>query len=333
MLRLGLFDLLAPQYLVGIQLPQQVQNYLSLLRIDELNSFYDSRFVVYTGTASFEGDGSGSAEVVHTEPSGSRFTWEKKNLHFRMMVPRDGAEFVDRAANSSTNGKLPQVAALLNDLRPQPDSDMDDAIMEIVDFPAVSFRLELLVDILNFSLGDAWKPGIIDPSSNRVKIDPARPNERVVISLPKVLLSYTQGDDANNLNPQVNIESWGVSGFDAPQDLDMGELIRMNPAIAVHQSEHIAFSIDQVVIDNSTQNTPANIIDHFGVDENWRGLYIGQALLYYSNDQGLGFNLRFNDALISFDGAVSFEAALDIYISETLSNLTATPTFTMAINE
>ncbi|MBK9422842.1 MAG: hypothetical protein IPN54_01620 [Bacteroidetes bacterium] len=327
MLRLGLFDLLAPQYLVGIQLPQQVQNYLSLLRIDELNSFYDSRFVVYTGTASFEGDGSGSAEVVHTEPSGSRFTWEKKNLHFRMMVPRDGAEFVDRAANSSTNGKLPQVAALLNDLRPQPDSDMDDAIVEIVDFPAVSFRLELLVDILNFSLGDAWKPGIIDPSSNRVKIDPARPNERVVISLPKVLLSYTQGDDANNLNPQVNIESWGVSGFDAPQDLDMGELIRMNPAIAVHQSEHIAFSIDQVVIDNSTQNTPANIIDHFGVDENWRGLYIGQALLYYSNDQGLGFNLRFNDALISFDGAVSFEAALDIYISETLSNLTATPTF------
>lgn len=329
MRKFGLFDLLAPQYLVGIQLPQQVQEYLSILSVDELNTFYDDNFVVYTGILSFEGDGSGSAEVVHNAPSGAQFTWEKRNLNFRMMVPRDGAEFVDRAANNSSGGgKLPQVSALLNDLRPQPtDADMDDATLEVVDFPAVAFRLELLVDILNFSLGAEWKPGIIDPSSNRVKIDPAHANERVVISLPKVLLSYTQGDNANDLNPQFNIESWGVSGFDAPQDLDMGELIRMNPAIAVHQSEHVAFSIDQVVIDNSTQNTPANILDHFGVDENWRGLYIGQALLYYSNDQGLGFNLRFNDALISFDGEVSFEAALDIYTSETLSNLSATPTF------
>ncbi|SDD21319.1 DUF6603 domain-containing protein [Niabella drilacis] len=325
--KLGLFDLLAPQYLAGIQLPQQVSSYLSILAVDELNSFYDDNFVVYTGTASFEDSGSGTAEVVHEEPSGTRFTWEKKNLGFRMMIPRDGAEFVDMAANSSSDGKLPQVAALLNDLRPQPDADMDVLPVQVVDYPAVAFRLELLIDVLNFSLGDTWKPGTIDPSNNRVKIDPEHASERVTISLPKVLISYTQTDNANDLNPQVKIESWGVAGFDAPQDLAMGELIRMHPSIAVHQSEHVAFSIDQVVLDLSKDATPPEILDHFGVDEDWTGIYIGQALLYYSNDQGLGFNLRFKDALISFDGEVTLEAALDLYLNETLSNLSTTPVF------
>ncbi|MDB5203707.1 MAG: hypothetical protein JWQ27_3116 [Ferruginibacter sp.] len=325
--KLGLFDLLAPQYLAGIQLPQQVQNYLAVLGIDEFNSFYDDHFIVYSGTASFEGDGSGSAEVVHEDPSGARFTWERKNIQFRMIVPRDGAEFVDRAANSSSDGKLPAVAALLNDLRPQPDSDMDVLAAPVVDFPAVSFRLELLVDILNFSLGAEWKPGIINPADNRVKIDPAHASERVVISLPKVLISYAQGDDANNLNPTFKIESWGVAGFDAQQDLAMGEVIRMHPPIAVHQSEHVAFSIDRVVIDASKDATPPEILEHFGVDEAWEGIFIGQALFYFSNDQGVGFNIRLKDALISFSGEVSLEAALDIYLNSTLGVITATPVF------
>lgn len=331
--KLGIFDLLAPQYLAGIQLPQQVQNYLAVLGIDEFNSFYNDRFVVYTGTSSFEGDGSGTAEVVHEEPNGSRFTWERKNIHFRMMVPRDGAEYVDRAANDfdpsdgTDDGKLPVVSALLNDLRPQPDSDMDVVPASVVDFPAVAFRLELLVDVLNFSLGNEWKPGIINTADNRIKIDPAHANERVVISLPKVLISYTQGDDANDLNPTFKIESWGVAGFDAPQDLEMGEIIRMLPAIAVHESEHVAFSIDRVIIDASKDATPPEILEHFGVDEEWEGLYIGQALFYFSNDQGVGFNIRLKDALISFKGEVSLEAALDVYLNSTLGIITTTPSF------
>lgn len=338
---LGLFDLLAPQYLVGLQFPPQIDQYLSLLGIDEFNSFYTDKTIVYTGKASFRGDGSGNAEVVHQEPNGARFTWERENIRFRMIIPRDGAEFVDEAVNDFTgttgNGKLPDTAALLNDLRPQPDvnlsMDEDQALATseietvVVDYPSVGFRIELLVDVLNFSLGEDWKPGIINPSDNRVKIDPAKANDRVVVNLPKVLISYTQGDDDDDLKPTFKIESWGVTGFDAQQDLAMGELIRMNPSIAVHKSEHFAFSIDRVIIDASKDATPPEIMEHFGVDEEWEGIYIGQALIYYSNDQGLGFNFRIKDALISFAGEVSLEAALDIYINSTLGEITTTPTF------
>lgn len=330
--RLGLFDLLAPQYLMGLQFSDQVHQYLSLLGIDEFNSFYTGGSVVYAGSASFRGDGSGSAEVVHQDPNGRRFTWERENIQFRMIIPRNGAEFVDNAVNdfnpsdSDDDGKLPDASRLLNDLRPQPDADMDltDAI---TDYPAVGFRLELLVDILNFSLGEDWKPGVINPSDNRVKIDAAHANDRVVIRLPKVLISYTQGDNADDLQPVFKIESWGVAGFDAPQDLAMGELIRMEPSIAVHKSEHVAFSIDRVILDASKNATPPEIMEHFGVDEEWEGIYIGQALIYYSSDQGLGFNFRIKDALISFAGEVSLEAALDIYINSTLGIITTTPTF------
>lgn len=336
--RLGLFDLLAPQYLAGIQLPQQIHQYLSVLGVDEFNSFYTDSSVVYTGIASFRGEGGGSAEMVYEQPSGSRFTWENEKLHFRMIIPRDGAEFIDEAVNDFSSGdtsKLPDTAALLNDLRAAGNADMDadtdpstpEIEALVVDYPAVAFRLELLVDILNFSLGEDWKPGMINPSDNRVKIDPDHANERVLISLPKVLFSYTQGDNDDDLQPTFKIESWGIAGFDAPQDLAMGELIRMNPSIAVHKSEHVAFSIDEVIIDASKEATPPQIMEHFGVDEEWEGLYIGQALIYYSNDQGVGFNFRVKDALISFAGEVSLEAALDIYLNETASHITTTPVF------
>jgi hypothetical protein len=336
--RLGLFDLLAPQYLAGIQLPQQIHEYLSILGVDEFNSFYTDSSVVYTGIASFSGAGSGGAEMVYEEPSGTRFTWEKGKIHFRMIIPRDGAEFIDEAVNDFSPGdttKLPDAAALLNDLRAAGNADMDadtdpatpETEALVVDYPAVAFRLELLVDILNFSLGEDWKPGIINPSDNRIKVDPDHANDRVLISLPKVLFSYTQGDDDDDLKPAFKIESWGVAGFDAPQDLAMGELIRMRPSIAVHKSEHVAFSIDEVIIDASKESTPPQIMEHFGVDEEWEGLYIGQALIYYSNDQGVGFNFRVKDALISFSGEVSLEAALDIYLNETASHITTTPVF------
>ena len=51
--RAGLYDLLAPQFLVGFTFPAQVDQYLSILAMDELHTAYDSNAVVYTGVASF----------------------------------------------------------------------------------------------------------------------------------------------------------------------------------------------------------------------------------------------------------------------------------------
>lgn len=324
--RIGLLDLLLPQYIAGPQYPEYIHRYLSLLGVDELHTIYDDGNILYTGIASFTGDGSGN-EVVHEEPSGARFTWNRINIQFRLLVPRDGAEFIDRAANSSSSGKLPDVSSFLNTLKPLPDVDMDTLPLPAIDFPGSAYRLELLLDALNFTLGEEWKPGKTDPADNRIRIDGEHSTERVQIKLPKVLLSYMQGDNASDLNPQFAIEGWGIAGFDAPADVEMGELIRMSHPIAIHQSEHVAFSVDQIIVDFSENATPPELLDHFGVDEGWKGVYAKQLLLYYSNDQGVGFNLRVKDALIGFDGQVSFEAALDVYPILTLGGFTVIPKF------
>lgn len=329
--RLSLVELITPQYIAGIQLPEQLQEYLGIIGIDKIETFYTPNEVVYIGKASLELPEHGNTTQVNSN-NGSNFSWDTPYIHFRMIIPRNGAEFIDVAANDfdpsnpSSAGKLPEVSKLLNDLKPQPDQDMDTTEV-ITDFPAVGFKLELLVDILNFTLGDDWKPGKIDPIDNRVRIDAARPTDKVKIRLPKVVLEYSQGDLAADLNPKFDIKSWGVAGFDAPQDLQMGELIRMEPPIAVYSNELIAFSIDRVILDLSEEATPPEILQHFGVDEAWKGLYIGQALIFFNNDQGLGFNFRVNDLLVSTKGEVSFEAALDIYLDSTLGILTAEPTF------
>jgi hypothetical protein len=104
-------------------------------------------------------------------------------------------------------------------------------------------------------------------------------------------------------------------------------LIRMEPPIAVYQNELIGFSLDRIILDLSEDSTPPEILQHFGVDEAWKGLFIGQALFFFNNDQGVGFNFRVKDALISFAGEVTLEAALDIYLNSTLGILSAEPIF------
>lgn len=327
--KLSIIDLIAPQFLAGLQLPADFQKYLGIMGVGQCETFYTGDTIVYIGQATLDASGLSNPVTQVSSPNGSNFSWDTPVIHFRMMVPRNGARFIHDAVNDNpgANANLTQASALLTDLLPAAGvAAMEDETL-VADYPEVSFRIELLIDVLNFTLGSEWKPGVIASADRRVVIDPARPNERVKIRLPKVLLSYRQGDDPNDLNPEFRIESWGVTAFDTAQDLGMGELIRMDPPIAVYDNEKLAFSIDRVIIDTSTEATPAEILQHFGVDEEWTGLYIGQMLLFFNNDQGVGFNFRIRDALISFKGEVSLEAALDIYLNISVGSMTANPKF------
>ena len=314
--RLGLFDLLAPQYLVGFDFPEYIHRYLSIISVDELRTQVGPQALLYSGICSVDGSGAGT-EIVHEAPGagGGRFRWNGVRMRFRMVVPRDGAAFVNTVVHSSTDGSLPAAATLLDDLLPT-----EPGPTTVSDYPGLRFRLELLVDALTFSLGDEWVPGMIHPVTRRVvrDTDPRFADKPVEIRLPKVLLSYSQGDDDNDLNPQFRLEAWGSAGFDGPHDLGSGEFINMEPGIALHRSGNFAFSLDEVVLDTSPESTPPEILQHFGVGEDWEGLYIKQILLYYSNDQGVGFTIRLADALFAFHGKVSFEAELDVYPTWTL---------------
>jgi hypothetical protein len=329
--KLSLYDLLAPQFLLGFSFPDYIDRNLRVLSIEEIHATFDEELVVYSGVLVVGGDGEGSLEFVQEEPAGTSLSWNGNLFKFRLTVSRDASNLIRDSIVPTTDTTLTNLNNLFQDLRP-PGEDLADPVGHphsettlddtITDYPGFAFKLEILLDLLNFSLGSDWVAGKIDPVSRHLVRDtsPEYANKRVRIILPKAVLQYEQGQDLTE-DPQFRINSWGGAGIDAPHDLQVGELIRMDPAIALHTGGDFGFSVDKVILDNSKETTPPEILQHFGTAEDFEGIFFRQMLIYYRNDQGAGFNFRVNDALISFAGEVSLEGALDIFLNAQLTSL------------
>lgn len=294
---LGLYHLLTPYFLAGFTFPDEVDAYLSTLGVADLTAIHDDAATAYTGILTW-----GDAPKRQKSPAGGGFAWEDITVRFRLVVPRDGANFINTAVHA-----LPaqQLADLLDRFFP-----IDQTGLTFTEYPGVRFRLELLLDELHFELSeDAWKPGKLD-ADHRVVRDPSITGP-VRIVLPKVALSYEQTDDFQS-PPTLRLLSWGSGGFEAPSTLRAGELGRMEPPIAAHTSGRLGFGFGEVVIDGDPDNTPPEILKFFGTGESFTGIYVQSARLYWA-DEGKDFaiNCALNDLLISFAGQVSFDTSVD----------------------
>src|SRR6266568_7768147 len=134
--RLGLYELLAPQFLLGFTFPEYVDRYLSIVGVDELRTALDESGVVYTGRVSFVGKAGASPERVHHDPSGAVLEWEDLTVDFRLTVPRDGAAFIDTAVKAAVIAD-PNLDALFTAFGP-----VEQTPTVATEYPGVRFRLE-----------------------------------------------------------------------------------------------------------------------------------------------------------------------------------------------
>ncbi|HEX5191935.1 MAG TPA: hypothetical protein VFW09_03970 [Solirubrobacteraceae bacterium] len=318
---LGLYDLLGPEFLAGFTFPDHIDQYLKPLSVSHLAMTSDDTGVLYTGTVYFGSDGVPPSNQ-HTDPSGAVFDWTDLNFQFRLRVWREVSPDVQTVVNA-LGGSANSLSALFNEFGTSASP---------TDYPGLRFRLELLLSLVTFHLGPSWLPGVMDSTYHVVRDTTAQTND-VKIALPKMLFRYEQVEDFTQA-PTFTLDSWGSSGFDAPSDLAEGELVSMDPPLAMHTSGRVAFSIQDIALDLSQNNTPAEILSHFGAGDDFQGVYIKAMQFYYSDaDKDFAFNIAVRDALISFKGEVWLEAELDLMWDPAHSahtSLSVTPKFLIA---
>src|SRR5262249_7480655 len=75
----------------------------------------------------------------------------------------------------------------------------------------------------------------------------------------------------------------------------------------------LGFGLGAVIADLDPNNTPAEILQFFGVDDAFQGFYVQSARLYYADEgKDLAIDVGVKDLLVSFAGQVSFDASVDV---------------------
>jgi hypothetical protein len=292
--RFGLFDLLAPQFLLGFTFPAEAHKYLSKLGIDSLRASFDEAAIVYRGQCTLAGDAGAEPVAEHKYPGGGVWRWQETTLDFRLTVPRAGSTFLKKIADNVNDLK-----DLFGDFGAPGDTPSE--------YPGIAFRLELMLGAPAFHLGKSWLPAeLVD-----FRVVPGQPGD-VKIVCPKIVFQYEQGQDLST-KPSFQVKSWGNSGFDAAADLREGEVVTMDPPLAIHESGRVGIGLDEIFVDFSPDSTPPEILEHFGVGDDFAGIFVKALRVYYS-DKNKDFALNFSveDVLVSFSGWVSLEAEVDI---------------------
>jgi hypothetical protein len=180
------------------------------------------------------------------------------------------------------------------------------------DAAGLAFRLEFMVNTLTIHLGDYFRPGKVE--NGKILSDPTNPDKDVRILLPKIVFEYTQGDVYTQA-PNFRLKSWGQSGFFGVADAQMGELIRMQPDVAIYKGGAFGISLGPVILDLSTNNTPPEILSLYGTDEAFTGVYAKKFRIYVNFGERLfSFAVGLDDLLYSInEGWVSLEGDLSLF--------------------
>ena len=201
----------------------------------------------------------------HDDPS-RRDPWldlRDAGIDFELHAPRMASSVVAAAAVSSE-----PLVSVLAALDPPP-----------LDVPSDYVSTEFTLDMVLTSL--ALRPPLLRgarlrPDDGLLEPDEAHPD--VAFWLPRLKLRLQQ-DAAGVLT--LDLLSVGSSGLDDAGDLGLAEMVRMEPPYAfIGDSRVVGFGFRRAVLDLSDQSTPPEVLEQFGYDENWKGLYLPEIRLF-----------------------------------------------------
>ncbi len=294
--RLALIDIVRPYVMAGASLRSDVQRVLELLHVDEYDTAVDEDAVAYWGVARIDDSATGLPSFPAPTQDDITFEWHDLAVRFRLTAARLPAAAVDPTQ--------------LN------DSDVRSALQAMgstaagtrSDFPNTQFRLDLM-----FELVTATFPKLTGAKVSGAVLVPDAEHRTVKIQLPRVVMRLTQ-DSSPDTDVDPSLATWGAETID-DADPAIGSLIRMTPTYALNDSGTFGFGFEKAVVDFSEERTPPDILERFGLGDDWQGIYLPELRLFFADDKASGTagNVGARDLLIGFEpevalwGDVSFD--------------------------
>jgi hypothetical protein len=299
-----LFDVLTPYFFAGVDLGPGVHRILGLLHVDEIDAAWDDDAVVLSGVARIDSDdptsfffspqaGGGSVNTDGADPFSDDtglWEWHDLSVRFRLTVARQATQVLPPAAvNANLRTVLESFGATGAGVRS--------------DYPGTQFRLELLLNLVTIVLpgfrGARLLPsGVLAP-------DEARP--QVKLKLPRILLIVEQGSAGPDTPFDVRVASFGATGLDG-QSRETAALIEMDPPYALFKYGGWGIGFRSFVIDLDDSQTPPELLDKFGIGDDWQGIYLPEARLFVQPDvtTGLAVSAGVRDMLYGIRATPGF---------------------------
>ncbi|MEQ1504942.1 MAG: hypothetical protein ABMB14_22105, partial [Myxococcota bacterium] len=295
MAKVPLLDVVRPYLFVGVDLGDGVHHVLEMLHVDELDTAVDDDAVVIWGIARIDSDDprspvfsrqSGGGALAQPPPKDGAPVWEWHDVavRFRMTAAR-------RAAESLPVADLTDAAlrALLDGLGPTSGTDRTD-------YPGTAFRLELLFDLVSVRI-----PGLIGAKLDGWLLVPDPEHPDVKLSLPNVALVLTQ-DSADGTRFDVDLAGFGDT-LDGVAE-GSANLVALDPAyVLVADDGTLGFGLRDVLVDWSADQTPPELLERFGIGDDFRGLYLKEARVFWSTQRqaGSAYNVIARDLVLGFE--------------------------------
>ncbi|RYY57439.1 MAG: hypothetical protein EOO09_02395 [Chitinophagaceae bacterium] len=290
----GIIDLIRPYFFAGFDAGAGLQELLSKLHVDEYDTAWDEEAVLISGIARIDSTDNESPFYSPSAGGGNSpdtpfDQWVKFDVHdillkFRLSIAREAAGALDVSGLSVTFPGKPELVKVLEALNTGGDRS---------DYPNTRFRLDLMGDV------SASFPTLIGAKLQGHLLVPDPDNRTVRISIPDFLITITQ-DSAEETTVDSGFSTF-VDSFDQSDD-DVNYLPEMTPAYALFPGEQFGFGYRKGILDLSADSTPPDLLEKFGLGDDWKGIYLPEALFFASTQKsaGVAFNVMAKELMIGF---------------------------------